>query len=188
MTASTTIDLATLTGDYTIDPMHSYVGFVAGHAMISRVRGAFADYEGSGHFDGTSVENTRLELTVRLASVDTGVADRDGHLQAPDFFDVATYPEMRFVSTAVAPRGDDGISVTGDLTLKGVTRPVTVDFEIGGAAEDHFGYTRLGLSGTAVLDRRDWGLEFNVPLKTGGVLVGNTVTLELEVSAVKATG
>lgn len=168
--------------------MHSYVGFVAGHAMISRVRGAFADYEGSGHFDGDSVGNTRLELTVRLTSVDTGVADRDGHLRAPDFFDVATYPEMRFVSTAVTPRGDHGISVTGDLTLKGVTRPVTVDFEIGGGAQDHFGYTRMSMSGTATLDRRDWGLEWNVPLNTGGFLVGNIITLELEVSAVKATG
>ena len=187
MTTGTTSSLAALTGDYTIDPAHSYIGFVAGHAMISRVRGAFAEYTGSGHLDGTSVGDSRVDFTVQLGSVDTGFAARDEALRAEGFFDVEHHPHMQFVSTSVAPRGEDGLTVTGDLTVRGVTRPLTIDFTVGGTAEDPFGNVRLGLTGTATLDRRDFGLEWNVPLKTGGVLVGNAITLELEVSAIKAT-
>ena len=175
------------TGTYTLDPSHSRVGFVARHAMVTKVRGAFNDVAGSGFLDAEDPTRSRLHVVIQAASIDTRSADRDGHLRSNDFFDMEKYPQITFASTSVAKVDDETYRVTGDLTIKDVTRPVTVDFEYGGTATDPFGNDRLGLEGSVVVNRKDWGLDWNAPLGTGGVLVGEKVTLEFEVSAIKAT-
>jgi polyisoprenoid-binding protein YceI len=184
---STTADTSIATGTYAIDPSHSRIGFVARHAMITKVRGSFNEFEGTGYFDAEDPSKSHLQLTIQAASIDTRSADRDGHLRSNDFFDMETYPQITFASTSVAKVDDETYQVTGDLTIKDVTRPVTVDFEYGGTATDPFGNDRLGLDGSVVVNRKDWGLDWNAPLGTGGVLVGEKVTLEFEVSAIKAT-
>ena len=184
---STSTDASTATGTYAIDPSHSRIGFVARHAMITKVRGSFNEFEGSGYFDAEDPARSHLRLTIQAASIDTRSADRDGHLRSNDFFDMEKYPQITFASTSVAKVDDETYRVTGDLTIKDVTRPVTVDFEYGGTATDPFGNDRLGLEGSVVVNRKDWGLDWNAPLGTGGVLVGEKVTLEFEVSAIKAT-
>ncbi|HET6793515.1 MAG TPA: YceI family protein [Acidimicrobiales bacterium] len=174
-----------LTGQYTFDPAHSRIGFVARHAMVTKVRGRFNEVEGKGWFDADDPTKSHLEVTIKATSIDTGNADRDAHLRGNDFFDMETYPEIRFVSTSVEPAGDDRYRVTGDLTIKGTTKPVTVDFELTGTAVDPFGNRRLGLEGTTTINRKDWGVAWNAPLEAGGVLVGDKVVLEFDVSAIK---
>jgi polyisoprenoid-binding protein YceI len=182
---STVTAPSTITGTYTIDPTHSRVGFVARHAMVTKVRGSFNEFEGSGYFDAEDPTKSNLELVIKAASIDTRNADRDGHLRSNDFFAMDEYPEITFKSTSVEQTGDAEYRVTGDLTLKGVTKPVTVDFDYTGAAVDPFGNQRIGLEGTTTINRKDWGVTWNAPLETGGVLVSEKVTLEFEVSAVR---
>ena len=184
-TASTTPSAETLSGKYVLDPAHSRIGFVARHAMVTKVRGSFNDFEGKGYFDAADPSRSHLEVTIKAASIDTRNADRDAHLRTNDFFDMETYPEIRFVSTAVEPIDEITYRVTGDLTIKGVTRPVTIDFEYTGSAVDPFGSQRLGLEGSTTVNRRDWGINWNAALDTGGVLVSEKVVLEFEVSAIK---
>jgi polyisoprenoid-binding protein YceI len=174
-----------VTGDYAIDPSHSRIGFVARHAMVTKVRGSFNEFEGHGYFDADDPTKSRLELTIKAASIDTRNADRDAHLRGNDFFAMDQYPEIRFVSTSVEKVDDERFRVTGDLTLKGVTKPVTVDFEYTGAAVDPFGNQRLGLEGSTTVNRKDWGVNWNAALEAGGVLVSEKVTLEFEVSAIR---
>ncbi len=176
----------TVTGHYNIDQLHSRIGFVARHAMVTKVRGSFNDFEGSGFFDVENPANSHLELTIQAASVDTRNGDRDNHLRSNDFFDMETYPVIEFRSTVVEQTGDAEYRVTGDLTIKGVTRSVDVDFTFGGAATDPMGNRRIGFEGTTQVNRRDWGVEFNAPMESGGVLVGENVTLEFDVSAIAA--
>jgi polyisoprenoid-binding protein YceI len=176
---------ATLTGTYTIDPTHSRVGFVARHAMVTKVRGSFNDFEGSGYFDAANPANSKLQLTIKAASIDTRNADRDSHLRSNDFFDMDNHPEITFSSTGVAQVGEDSYRVTGDLTIKGVTRPVTVDFEYTGSAVDPYGNQRIGFEGTTTVNRKDWGVNWNAALEAGGVLVSEKVTLEFDVSAIR---
>lgn len=176
----------TATGTYTIDPSHSRIGFVARHAMVTKVRGSFNEFEGSGYFDADNPAKSHLELTVQAASIDTRNADRDGHLRSNDFFDMEKYPTISFTSTSVEKVDEENYRVTGDLTVKDVTKPVTVDFEYGGIAVDPFGNTRLGLDGSVKVNRKDWGVNWNAALEAGGVLVSEKVTLEFEVSAIKA--
>lgn len=177
---------ATTTGTYTIDPGHSRIGFVARHAMVTKVRGSFNEYEGSGHFDAENPANSRVELTIKAASIDTRNADRDAHLRSNEFFDMEAHPEITFVSTAVEQVDEMNYRVTGDLTIKGVTKPVTVDFEYTGAAVDPFGNQRIGFEGSTTVNRKDWGVNWNAALEAGGVLVSEKVTLEFEVSAIRA--
>ena len=176
---------STLTGTYAIDASHSRVGFVARHAMVTKVRGSFDEFEGHGYFDADDPTRSHLELRIVAASIDTRNADRDAHLRSNDFFDMDRHPELRFVSTEVTPVDDGRFQVTGDLTIKGVTKPVTVDFELTGAARDPFGNDRIGFEGSATINRKDWGVSWNAALDAGGVLVSEKVTLELEVSAVR---
>jgi polyisoprenoid-binding protein YceI len=175
----------TLTGNYTIDPAHSRIGFVARHAMVTKVRGSFNDFQGSGYFDAEDPAKSQLQLTIQAASIDTRNADRDGHLRSNDFFDMDTYPEITFASTQIERVDDENYQVTGDLTIKGVTKAVTVDFEYSGAAVDPFGNTRMGLEGKTTVNRKDWGVSWNAALEAGGVLVSEKVTLEFEVSAIR---
>ena len=172
------------TGTYTIDPTHSRIGFVARHAMVTKVRGSFNEFAGSGQLDADNPANSSLQLTIQAASIDTGNADRDGHLRSNDFFDMDTYPEIVFVSTAINQTDDDEFSITGDLTIKGVTKPVTVEFEYAGTAVDPYGNTRLGLEGKTTINRKEWGVSWNAALDAGGVLVSEKVTLEFDVSAI----
>ena len=182
-----TTALTTLTGNYAIDPAHSRIGFVARHAMVTKVRGSFNEFEGSGYFDAEDPTRSSLELRIQAASIDTRNADRDGHLRGNDFFDMEKYPEIAFVSTAVEAVDAENYRVTGDLTIKGVTKPVTVDFEYTGTALDPFGNRRIGLEGKTTVNRKDWGVSWNAALEAGGVLVGEKVALEFEVSAIRTT-
>lgn len=174
-----------ITGTYTIDPTHSRVGFSARHAMVAKVRGSFKEFEGSGYFDATDPTNSNLDITIAAVSIDTRNEDRDAHLRSNDFFAMDDHPTITFQSTDIVPTGVDQFAVTGDLTIKGVTKPVTVDVEFTGSSQDPWGNTRVGLDGSVVINRKDWGVSFNAPLETGGVLIGEKVALEIELSLVK---
>ena len=174
-----------LTGHYSIDPAHSRIGFVARHAMVTKVRGSFNEFEGHAYFDADDASRSQVEVTIQAASIDTRNPDRDAHLRANDFFDMERYPEIRFVSTSVTPVDETTYRVTGDLTIKDVTRPVTIDLEYSGTAVDPFGNRRVGLEGSVTVNRKDWGITWNAPLETGGLLVSEKVVLEFEISAVK---
>jgi polyisoprenoid-binding protein YceI len=175
----------TLTGTYAVDPTHSRIGFVARHAMVTKVRGSFNEFEGTGVFDVENPAASKLDLTIKTASIDTRNADRDGHLRGNDFFAMEQYPEITFASTTVEQLDAENYRVTGDLTIKGVTKPVTVDFEYTGTAVDPFDNVRIGLEGKTVVNRKDWGVNWNAALEAGGVLVSEKVTLEFEVSAIR---
>jgi polyisoprenoid-binding protein YceI len=179
--------LAGLSGEYTIDPAHTRIGFVARHAMVTKVRGAFNDFEGAAVFDPTSAQPVAVDVRIAATSIDTRNTQRDEHLRGNDFLDMATYPEITFVSTAFRPTGDSSFDLTGDLTIKGVTRAVTIPFSFEGAATDPFGNVRVGFEGSATINRKDFGVTWNAALETGGVLVSDKIVLELEVSAVKST-
>jgi polyisoprenoid-binding protein YceI len=182
----TTTATASVTGTYAIDPTHSRIGFVARHAMVTKVRGSFDEFEGSGYFDAENPAGSHLALTIQAASINTRNADRDAHLRSNDFFDMDRYPRITFTSTQVQAVDASTYRVTGDLTIKDVTRPVTIDFEYAGAATDPFGNHRIGLEGTTTINRKDWGVNWNAALEAGGVLVSDKVTLEFEVSAIRA--
>ncbi|MGP3948278.1 YceI family protein [Streptomyces sp. 7N604] len=178
--------LAALTGDYTIDPAHSSIGFTVRHAMVTNVRGAFGDYDGTLRLDGSDPSRSGASLDVRIASVDTGIEDRDGHLRSGDFFDAEKFPLMTFRSTAAEHAGGDEYRITGDLTIKDVTRPVTIDLEFNGSATDVYGNERVGFEGRAEILRSDWGLTWNAALETGGVMVSDKVKLAFDISAIKS--
>ncbi|MEU1184126.1 YceI family protein [Streptomyces sp. NPDC005820] len=175
-----------LTGVYTIDPVHSMIGFSVRHAMISHVRGRFDSFEGLLRLDGSQPARSEAYVSVQTASLDTGMADRDAHLRSADFFDSSTFPLMTFRSTGILPVGDDTFRMTGLLKIKDLELPVGLDIELGGAGKDALGNDRVGFEGRATLNRSDWGLTWNTTLETGGVLVGDKVTLILDISAVRA--
>ncbi len=176
--------IADLKGTYVLDASHSQLGFVARHAMVTKVRGSFNEVSGTATLDGANPAASTLSVTMQAASVDTRSEGRDAHLRSADFFDVEQYPEITFTGTDFVVDGDV-ITVTGDLTIKGVTHPVTIPFEFQGAATDPFGNQRIGFEGSVVVNRKDWNLNWNAALEAGGVLVSEKVTLELEVSAIK---
>lgn len=175
---------AELTGSYTLDPSHSRFGFVARHAMVTKVRGQFNEVEGTAKIDAADPSNSSATVTIKVGSVETGSEQRDEHLRNSDFFEVETFPEITFVSTAVEAT-DDGFNVTGDLTIKDVTKSLTFPLEFGGSATDPWGNTRIGFEGSVQVKRSDWNLNWNTPLDGGGVLVSEKVTLEFDVSATK---
>lgn len=174
-----------LTGTYNLDVTHSRLGFVARHAMVTKVRGSFTDFTGTAVLDGENPANSHANVTIQVASVDTGNGQRDEHLRTNDFFDAATFPEITFVSTKAESTGDDNYRLTGDLTIKGITKEVAVDFEFTGLVADPWGNQRAGFEGKAVINRKDWGVNFNAALEAGGVLVSEKITLEFDISAIK---
>jgi len=176
----------TLTGTYTLDAAHSRIGFVARHAMVTKIRGSFNEFGGSGYFDVDDPSKSHLQLTIAAASVDTRNSDRDGHIKGDDFLNVEKYPQITFVSTSVERVNDEDYRVTGDLTVRDVTKSVIVDFEFGGTATDPFGNSRIGFDGKTTINRKDWGVNWNAVLEAGGLLVSEKVTLEFEVSAIKS--
>ncbi len=173
-----------IAGDYVLDPSHTRIGFSARHAMVTKVRGQFDEFEGAAHVDTANPAASTISVTIQAASVTTGNAQRDGHLKTPDFFDIENYPTLTFVSTSVERDGTDW-NVTGDLTINATTKPVTIVFEETGTARDPFGNLRAGFEGSVTINRTDWGLAFNAALETGGVLVSEKVNLEFDVSAIQ---
>ena len=174
-----------LSGDYTLDLAHSRIGFVARHAMVTKVRGQFNAFDGKAHVDFADPSASSVEVTIDVVSIDTRNDQRDGHLRTNDFFDAPTFPQITFRSTSVDKVGEDVFRVTGDLTIKDTTKPVSVDFEYNGAAKDPYGNIRLGFEGSTTINRSDYGVTFNAALETGGVLVSEKITLEFEISAVQ---
>ncbi|MCX4819592.1 YceI family protein [Streptomyces sp. NBC_01142] len=187
-TATLEVDpaLAALTGDYTIDPAHSSIGFTVRHAMVTNVRGSFGEFEGSLHLDGADPARSTASIDVTIATVDTGMPDRDGHLRSGDFFDAEKFPLMTFRSTTAEQLGGDTYRITGDLTIKDVTRPLSIDLEFNGSATDVYGNERVGFEGSAQILRSDWGLTWNAALETGGVMVSDKVKLTFDISAIKS--
>jgi polyisoprenoid-binding protein YceI len=172
-------------GEYDIDPAHSIIGFLIRHLEIAWVEGRFKDFKGAIHFDEKDVTKSSVEFTAKVESIDTGVEPRNKHLRTADFFDVEKYPEMTFKSTRVERKGKDGYVLHGDLTLKGVTKQVALPFTVTGAIKDPWGNTRFGVSAQTKIDRRDYGITWGKVLENGGLDVGNEVTIELQLEAVK---
>src|SRR5438552_16413622 len=176
----------TTTNDWNIDPVHSGINFSVRHMVVSKVRGRFTKYTGALAIDDTDLTRSTVEATIDASSIDTGTDQRDAHLRSPDFLDVERFPEIRFRSTRIEKAADDRYRVTGDLTIRDVTRAVSLDVEYGGQAKDPWGNARIGFVAKASLDRRDFGLQWNQVLEAGGVLVGDRIDIELEVQGVKA--
>lgn len=173
-----------IAGTYVLDPAHTTIGFVARHAMVTKTRGKFEDFEGTITV-AENIADSKADVTIKSASINTGNDDRDGHVKGDDFFAVEKYPELTFTAISFNVDEAGNGTVTGDLTIKGVTKPVTLDVETEGLAEDPFGNTRFGVEATTKINRLDYGIDFNAPLKTGGVLVSEEIKIELEVSAIK---
>jgi len=185
MSTTTNPALATLTaGTWTVDTGHSTVGFVARHLMVAKTRGTFSDFTASITVGDNPLEST-VEAVVQIASIDTKDEARDGHLKSADFFDVEQFPTMSLVSTGIEPRGADIVLHT-QLTVKGITKPVDFDLEFDGVVTDPWGNTKAGFTAETEISRKDFGLEWNVALETGGVLVGDKVKIVLEIEALKS--
>ena len=174
-----------IAGTYSLDVSHSNVGFVVRHLMVSKVRGSFTDFSGTVTIADDPAES-HVEVEVQLASIDTRDEQRDGHLRSADFFDVEQHPTMTYKSTKVRHDGGNDWTVEGDLTVAGVTQPLTLEVSFEGGAKDPWGGTRIGFSAKGELNREDFGLTWNQALETGGVLVGKKLTIEIEAEAVKA--
>lgn len=181
----TNTDLTALTGDYTIDTAHSTIGFTVRHAMVTNVKGKFNDFSGSLHLDGSDPSASTASIDVKMDSIDTGSEDRDGHLKSADFFKIEEFPTMTFRSTKAEALGDEDYRITGDLTVLGTTKPLTIDLEFNGAAKDPFGNERVGFEGKAEIKRSEWGLTWNAALETGGVLISDKIKLTFDISAIR---
>ncbi|MFE6161193.1 YceI family protein [Streptomyces sp. NPDC056486] len=179
--------LRALTGQWTIDRPHSRIGFSVRHAMVTTVRGAFADYDSSLYFDGARPSESRAEIVIKVASVDSGVEQRDTHLIGADFFDARRHPEMTFRSTSTVHEGGETFRMVGELTIRGITRPVELQLDYLGSVVDPFGFERAGFDGTTTIDRTDWGLVYNQRLEQGGAMVSEKVRLQFDISAIRAT-
>jgi len=177
--------LTELTGTWTLDPAHTRIGFVARHAMVTKVRGSFNEFEGTAVLDGANPANSHAEVTIKAASIDTRNAQRDEHLRSNDFLAMQEHPEITFTSTGARQVDDTTFELTGDLTIRGVTKSVTIPFTFEGAAKDPFGNLRAGFEGSVPINRKDWGVTWNAALEGGGVLVSDRVPLEFEISAIK---
>lgn len=177
------VDTTALAGTWTLDPAHTRIGFSARHAMVTKVRGNFDQFEGTVVAEG---ETAQVNVTVQAASINTNNQMRDDHLRNNDFLEVDTYPTITFASTAVEFVDDETLRVTGDLTIKATTKSITIDFEFAGLATDPYGNVRAGFEGETSILRSEYGVAFNAALETGGVLVSDKVNIDIEVSAIKA--
>ena len=171
-------------GTWNVDPTHSSLTFVVRHLMVSKVRGRFGAFSGTATITEEKLLSS-VTATAEVASIDTSDAGRDEHLKSADFFDVASFPTIGFKSTKITGSGND-YTLLADLTIKGVTKSVAFDLEFDGVGQDPWGNTKAGFSAEAEINRKDWGLEWNVALETGGVLVGEKVKLSLDIQLVKA--
>lgn len=180
-----TTAIENISGDYTLDPAHTRLGFVARHAMVTKVRGQFDEFEGTAHVDTETPSNSSVTVTIKAASVSTGNEGRDQHLKSPDFFDIEKFPNVTFVSTDVSRDGSEW-TITGDLTINDVTNSISIPFEETGSAKDPYGNVRVGFEGETTINRQDYGLKFQAALETGGVLVSDKIKLEFDISAIAA--
>jgi polyisoprenoid-binding protein YceI len=170
---------------FALDPAHSSVEFTVRHMVFSRVRGTFPQFTLDLDVDETSNLPTAVNAVIDAASIDTNVADRDAHLKSADFLDVANYPSIAFKATRITGSADD-LSILGDLTIHGVTKPVTLTASLDGRGKDPYGNDRIAFSATTTINRKDFGLTWNQALETGGVLVGDALEIELTIQAVNA--
>ena len=182
---SSTPILSQLAGDWDLDPAHTGLRFSARHAMVATVRGGFKAFSGSLHFDADDVSKATAEVTIDANSIDTGNDGRDQHLRSADFFDVEKFPTITFNTTRVEQIDDETFTLVGDLTIREVTKEVAVTVEFLGLSPDPWGNTRAGFEGKGEISRKEWRLEWNAALETGGVLVSDKVKITLDVSAVK---
>lgn len=183
--ASTVTTPSQLTGDYVFDTAHTRIGFVARHAMITKVHGQFDEFEGSTHLDGDDPSRSSALLTIQANSIQTRNQQRDDNLRSSGFLDSDNHRTITFFSTNVAQVDEATYEVTGALTIRGVTRPVTLKLELTGAEHDPWGNFRVGFEGTVTIRRKDWGVSWNAALDSGGVLVSENVTLELDIAAIR---
>lgn len=179
MSETLTPAITDLTGDYRIDTAHTRIGFVARHAMVSKVRGTFKRFEGRAHLDQADPTKSTATVTIDIASIDTGTEQRDAHLRTNDFFAPEQFPTMTFRSTGIRVEGDN-VLLDGELTLRGVTKPVTITGEFGGIAKDPWGNLKAAASGSTVINRHDFGVSWNAPLEAGGFLLGDQVTITID--------
>jgi len=170
---------------WNIDATHSGINFSIRHMVVSKVRGRFAKYSGTIDLHGDDLTRSVVEATIDASSIDTGTPQRDAHLRSPDFFDVETFPELRFRSERIEKVDDVHYRVVGDLTIRDITRTISLDVEYGGRAKDPWGNERMGFIAKTSLERKEFGLKWNQVLEAGGVLVGDRVDIELEVQAVQ---
>ncbi|HWO57868.1 MAG TPA: YceI family protein [bacterium] len=170
--------------NYVFDRAHSYIGFAVTHFGLSRVKGNFSDFNGTINYDPANPAKSMVEVTVQAASIDTKAESRDKHLKSPDFFAVDSFPTLTFKSTSITPKNEKSFEVTGDLTMRGVTKPVTLNVELVGAMEDPMMGKRLGFTASGRINRQDFGVAWNKTLDAGGLVVSNEVDLVLEVEAV----
>lgn len=177
-------DFSEYAGNYTIDATHSELGFVARHAMISKVRGNFDEFTGTISTD-ENFSDVSINVSIDANSIDTNNEDRDKHLRTGDFFETDTYPKITFVSSEAKPLDDNTLQVTGDLTIKGVTKSITIDFDFNGDVVDPWGQTRVGFEGATTINRRDFGLTWQSKLDNGGMLVSEKIDLKFDLSIVK---
>ena len=182
MTATAT---ATEQSVWTLDASHTAVEFSVKHLMITTVRGRFADIEGRVTMNGATPDTASVDATIQVASIDTRSEQRDTHLRSADFFDAEHFPDMTFKSVAIEGT-PTRFTMTGDLTIRGTTRPVTLDVVFEGATKDPWGGQRMGFSASGKIDRRDFGLVYNQALETGGVVVGNEIKIQIEAQVVRA--
>lgn len=168
-----------------IDSSHSHVYFTARHMMISKVRGSFESFDGTIDFDPENLTATNVDIKIDAASINTKNADRDGHLTSPDFLNAEEFPTLTFKSTKVEQADEENGKLYGDLTIKGITKPVVLDVEYAGIAKSPWGTTSAGFSATTSINRTDWGLSWNQALETGGVLVGEKIKIEIELELVQ---
>jgi polyisoprenoid-binding protein YceI len=173
------------TAHWDFDPVHSSINFWVRHLMVSKVHGRFHDWKGTLELDDDDPSKSRIEVSIDAKSIDTRDEKRDAHLRSPDFLDADNHPAITFKSTAIEKKGEDRLLVHGDLAIRGTNRPVILDVEMGGRAKDPWGGERTGFSATTAIDRKDYGLQWNMALETGGVLVGDKVNITIEVEAVK---
>lgn len=168
-----------------IDSAHSQIHFTVRHMMISKVRGQFESFSGEVNYDEENPTRTTVDIQIDAASLNTKEAQRDGHLKSPDFLDVANYPVVRFQSTKVEQTSADSGKLYGNLTIRDVTKPVVLDVEYAGQAQSPWGNISAGFSGSTAINRKEWGLNWNQALETGGVLVGDKIQIEIELELVK---
>jgi len=171
-------------GTFKIDASHSHVGFVVRHMMVSKVRGGFTSFNGEIVIAEDPLESS-VEVSIDTTSIDTHDETRDNHLRSGDFFEIESHPTITFKSTAIKPSGGKSFGLVGDLTIHGVTRPVTLDVDEEGIVQDPYGNQRIGFSASTEIDREDFGLSYNAALEAGGVVVGKKVKLEIEVEAIR---
>jgi polyisoprenoid-binding protein YceI len=182
---STILSTSLWADNYKLDVAHSEVEFSVKHMMISRTNGDFKQYEGAIEYDGKEISSLKFDITIEVASIDTKIEKRDDHLRSADFFEAEKFPTIKFVSTAIKNINGKKFDVVGKLTVKGITKEVTIPMQFNGAATSPWGQSLIGLEGEFKIDRTEYGLTYSKALETGGLVVGKEITIEIQAEAIK---